>query len=284
MDKLLYQMHIMWYESKMINETLDSLQIAINNSPIPVDIKVCLNSQTFIETPEVGTPEEMFLDFVEHPVLDGVDFVYKSNANQFYNIGDWRRDIYDEDYKYTIWGESDCLVPEDYFYILSQLNIEHPHIVSLASRKMGDGSWAPVEFIGMDSYNRSWPERNDSIPRPYFANDTMTYKELCGINDNGDISIVKIDTPKIDGALLALSPNLPKFIPDDLHFAREDYCANVAFIKRGIPQYLIKNRMKGHNYVHPHKRTNTNATRDDKLYKHYEMESYDAMKRFIYSL
>jgi hypothetical protein len=274
----------MWYESKMLNETLDSLQIAINNSPLQVDLKICLNSQTFIETPEVGTPEEMFQSFVEHPVLDEVDFVYKSNATSFYNIGDWRRDVYDENYKYTIWGESDCLIPEDYFYILSQLNIDHPHVVSLASRKMGDNSWAPVEFIGMENYKRSWPERNDSIPYPYFANDTITYEELCGINDKGDISIVKVDKPKIDGALLALSPNLPKFIPDDLHFAREDYCANMAFIKYGIPQYIIKNRIKGHNYVHPLKRTNTSSTRNDKLYKNYEMESYDAMKRFIYTL
>ena len=277
-------MHIMWYESKMLSETLDSLQIAIKNSPLQVDLKICLNSQTFIETPEVGTPEEMFQSFVEHPVLDEVDFVYKSNATSFYNIGDWRRDVYDENYKYTIWGESDCLIPEDYFYVLSHLNIEDPHVVSLASRKMGDNSWAPVEFIGMENYKRSWPERNDSIPRPYFANDTITYEELCGINDNGDISIVKVDIPKIDGALLALSPNLPKFIPDDLHFAREDYCANMAFIKYGIPQYIIKNRIKGHNYVHPLKRTNTSSTRNDKLYKNYEMESYDAMKRFIYTL
>jgi hypothetical protein len=284
MDKLLFQMHIMWYESKMLNETLDSLWIAIKNSPLPVDLKICLNSQTFIETPEIGTPEEMFQDFIDHRVLENVDFVYKSNATAFYNIGDWRRDIYDQNYKYTIWGESDCLVPVDYFYILSALDIGHPHVVSLASRKMGDDSWAPVEFSGMGNYNRSWPERNDSIPRPYFANDVITYNELCDINDNGGISIVSVDRMKIDGALLALSPGLPKFIPDDLHFAREDYCANMAFIKHNIPQYLIRNRMKGHNYAHPLKRTNTSSTRNDKLYKNYEMESYDAMKRFIYTL
>jgi hypothetical protein len=274
----------MWYESRMLNETLDSLQIAIKNSPIPVDLKICLNSQTFIETPEAGTPEEMFQSFVEHPILEDVDFVYKSNATTFYNIGDWRRDIYDENYKYTIWGESDCLIPEDYFYILSNLNIKEPHTVSLASRKMGDSSWAPVEFVGLEKYKRSWPKRNDSIPHPYFANDTITYEELCGINDSDEVIIIKNDTPKIDGALLALSPNLPKFIPDDLHFAREDYCANVAFIKYKIPQYIVKNRMKGHNYRHPLKRINTSSTRNDKLYKNYERESYDAMKRFIYSL
>ena len=38
----------MWYESMMLNETLDSLQNAIDNSTIPVDIMICLNSQTFI--------------------------------------------------------------------------------------------------------------------------------------------------------------------------------------------------------------------------------------------
>jgi len=284
MDKLLFQMHIMWYESEMLNETLDSLQIAIKHSPLPVDIKVCLNSQTFIEVPEHGYAEDMFKSFINHPLLENADITYKSNATAFYNIGDWRRDIYDSRYKYTIWGESDCLVPHDYFYILSQLDMPHPHIVSLASRKMGDDTWKDVEFEGMEMYPRSWPERNNNIPRPFFANDTITYDELCTINDNDDISVVTVNVPKIDGALLALSPSLPKFIPEDLHFAREDYCANMAFIHHNIPQYLIKNRMKGHNYVHPLKRTNTVSTRNDMLYKNYERESYDAMKRFIYSL
>ena len=48
MNKILYTLHVMWYESMMLNETLDSLQNAIDNSTIPVDIMICLNSQTFI--------------------------------------------------------------------------------------------------------------------------------------------------------------------------------------------------------------------------------------------
>ena len=48
MNKILYTLHVMWYESMMLNETLDTLQNAIDNSTIPVDIMICLNSQTFI--------------------------------------------------------------------------------------------------------------------------------------------------------------------------------------------------------------------------------------------
>ena len=53
-NKILYTLHVMWYESKMLNETLDSLQMAIDNSSIPVDIMICLNSQTYIEKPDEG--------------------------------------------------------------------------------------------------------------------------------------------------------------------------------------------------------------------------------------
>jgi hypothetical protein len=149
---------------------------------------------------------------------------------------------------------------------------------------MGDYTWEEVEFTGMESYARSWPERNDTIPFPLFANDVISYEQLCDINNTDPIHIHNTSVQKIDGALLALSPNLPEFIPPDLHFAREDYCANLAFIKHNIPQYIIKNRLKGHNYQHPLKRTNTSSTRNDSAYKSYERESYDAMKRFIYSL
>lgn len=281
MNKILYQQHIMWYESNMLNETLDSLQQALSHSVLPVDITICLNSQTYLEEPISGKPEDMFNQFLKHPVLKGASILYKTDSESFYNIGDWRREVYSNEYKYTVWGESDCLIPEDYFYVLSSLRIEEPHILSLASRKMGDDSWGVVEFEGMESFSRSWPQRNGTIPTPLFARDYITSVELAEVNDCGDIRIVKNSVPKIDGALLALSSDLPKFIPDDLHFAREDYCANLIFIKNNIPQYVIKNRIKGHNYNHPLKRLNTQATREDALYKQYEKESFEALMRFI---
>ncbi len=281
MDKILYQQHIMWYESSIINETLDSLSQALQHSKLPVDIEICLNSQTYLEEPIEGKPQDMFKQFTKHPVLKNAKIVHKTDDEDFYNIGDWRRDIYSHNYKYVVWGESDCLIPEDYFYILSSLQVEEPHVVSLASRKMGDDSWSVVEFEGMEKFSRSWPERNSSIPVPFFARDYINAVTLSKLNNCGDIKIIRNDIPKIDGALLALSSNLPKFIPDDLHFAREDYCANLIFIKNNIPQYVIKNRMKGHNYNHPLKRLNTKATREDNLYKQYEKKSFEALLRFV---
>jgi hypothetical protein len=278
---ILYQQHIMWYESKMINETLDSLQIALQYSSLPVILEFCLNSQTYIESPIKGETKDMFQEFINHPVLKNAKITYKTNGDPFYNIGDWRREIYSNKCKYTVWGESDCLIPEDYFYILSNLEIDGPHIVSLASRKMGDDTWGVVEFDSIESYKRSWPKRNESIPFPLFARDYIDYESLNEINNKGDIKIIKNDIPKIDGALLALSPNLPQFIPNDLHFAREDYCANLIFIKNNIPQYIIKNRIKGHNYNHHLKRTNTLDTRENNSYKQYETQSYISIQNFI---
>jgi len=278
---ILYQQHIMWYESKILNETLDSLQYSLKHSSLPIKLLLCLNSQTYLEKPIEGKSEDMFNEFIDHPVLKDAEIIYKTDNDPFYNIGDWRRETYSNDYKYTVWGESDCLVPEDYFYILSNIEIQEPHILSLASRKMGDDSWGVVEFEGLDLYERSWPKRNNALPPYLFCDDYINYEALNNVNDMGDIKIIKNGSPKIDGALLALSPNLPKFIPNDLHFSREDYCANLVFLKNKIPQYIIKNRIKGHNYQHPLKRTNTLSTREDNLYKTYEQESYTAIQNFL---
>ena len=69
-----------------------------------------------------------------------------------------------------------------------------------------------------------------------------------------------------------------------MHFAREDTCAQIVFEKNNIPQYHICNRLKGHNYFHPNKRTNTEATREDNVFKIYEKESINAMNSFISNL
>ena len=42
-DYLLFQMHIMWYEYKIVREGLDSLQKTMENSNIDVKINLCLN-------------------------------------------------------------------------------------------------------------------------------------------------------------------------------------------------------------------------------------------------
>jgi hypothetical protein len=265
----------------MINETLDSLAEALTNSGLEVDLRFCLNSQTYLEEPIEGNAEDMFKEFINHPILKRAEIVYKTNDEPFYNIGDWRREIYDKDYKYTVWGESDCLIPNDFFYILSQLQIQNPHLLSFASRKMWDSSWDCVEHTDLEKYGRT-TENPFQAPTPYNSSDVITQSELNEFNNKYDIEVQPNHTIKIDGSLLCISKGIDfQFIPDDMNFVREDFCTQLVFQFKGIPQYVVKTRMKGHNYSHPLKRTNTNAKRDDLAFKEYEKKSTIAMNNFL---
>lgn len=285
-NKILYTLHIMWYESKILNETLDSVQSAIDNSTIPVDIIVCLNSQTYVEKPEDGfIPTEMFNEFINHPALKNASIVYKTDSDEFYNIGDWRRDIYgpNYDYKYIVWGESDCLVPEDYFFLLDNINIDHPHFVSLSERKMWDHTWDEVEHVWIKPYPRNGPPvRPEQAPHPFNCADYITLDELNEFNRQFDPILIKLETIKLNGNMTALSKDLPyPFLPLDLHFAREDYCVEMFFKKKRIPQYHLTTRLKGHNQVHPDKRIGTLNQRNDDVYKAYEKQAYESIFKFI---
>ena len=286
MNKILYTLHVMWYESMMLNETLDSLQNAIDNSTIPVDIMLCLNSQTYIEKPESGfVPATMFDEFLNHPILKNAIITYKTDSNEFYNIGDWRRDIYGPDYayKYIVWGESDCLVPEDYFFLLDNINIEEPHFISLATRKMWDSTWDVVEHEWIRPFPRNGPAiRPEQAPVPFNCADYISLDQLNEFNRQFDPTLIKLDRLKIDGNMTTLSPGLPyPFLPLDLHFAREDYCLEMFFTKKGIPQYHMPTRLKGHNQVHPQKRTGTLNQKNDSIYKEYEQQAYESIFKFI---
>lgn len=285
MNKILYTLHVMWYESKMLNETLDSVEQAIKNSTIPVDLLVCLNAQTFIEKPDRVVPIEMFDDFINHPILQNAIISYKTDSDEFYNIGDFRRDIYgpNYEYKYIVWGESDCLVPEDYFFLLDNINIEEPHFISLATRKMWDSTWDNVEHIWIKPYPRNGPAiRPEQAPVPFNCTDYISLEQLNEFNRKFDPILIKLDTLKIDGNMTALSRNLPyPFLPLDLHFAREDYCLEMFFTKKGISQYHISTRLKGHNQVHPKKRIGTLNQKNDSIYKEYEQQAYQSIFKFI---
>jgi hypothetical protein len=279
----------MWYESMMLNETLDSLNDAIKNCNTPVDVMICLNSQTYIEKPESGfDPESMFNEFLQHPALENAKITRKTDSDEFYNIGDWRRDIYgpDYDYKYIIWGESDCLIPEDYFFLLENIDIEHPHFISLATRKMWDSTWDDVEHEWIRQFPRNGPAiRPEQAPKPFNCADYITLNELNAFNRQYDPILKQLERIKIDGNMTTLSPGLPyPFLPLDLHFAREDYCLEMFFTKKQIPQYHMPTRLKGHNQVHPKKRIGTLNQKNDFIYKEYEQKAYDSIFKFIENL
>ena len=65
-DYLLFQMHIMWYEYKIVREGLDSLQRTIENSNIDVKINLCLN-EIIINLPiyvlKIHIPIDTYLNY-----------------------------------------------------------------------------------------------------------------------------------------------------------------------------------------------------------------------------
>ncbi len=274
----LFQMHIMWYEAEMLNETLDTLQAALQYSTVPTEIRICLNSQTYLEEPIKGKSEDMFDKFIKHPVLKNATIIKKTNNDPFYNIADWRREEYNQT-GYTYWGESDCLIPEEYFYTVENLHIEHPHFIAFASRKMWEESWIKVEHQAI----KNLPHLNGrSAEAPLHWDDYITFEQLKKFNrSQKEIKILLLDVPKIDGSLIVLSPGLPGFIPEEMHFVEEDTCAQFTFEQNKIPQYLVSTILKGHNYKHHLKRTNTLATRDDSLYQQYKADALRIRAEFI---
>ena len=292
--QILFQMHIMWYESEMLNETLDSIQKAVENSPIPVKVVLGLNSQTYIEKPEEGEPSEMFSAFSNHPLLkQPYTTVYNiTNEEPFYNIGDWRREVYNPESIYTVWGESDCLVPSEYFKILHSTDsqIPYPHFMTLASRKMWDSSWDIMEHPSIREYPRGPNRENISelyakVP-PHLASELqITYQELESFNKNFQPEVKLLKGHKVDGSLLAISKNFPTpFIGENVRFAREDTCFETFCRIKRIPQFIVETKIKGHNYHHPLKRTNTQASRTDDTYKLYEQESIKEINFFLSNL
>lgn len=297
MTKFLYQMHIMWYELDMVSETLDSFSYAKEHSPVPIDVSVCFNKQTFLESPIVDNINERFDNLSKHPALTSATIVEKTNSDGFYNVGDWRREVRTSD-GYTVWGESDTLVPNIYFVLLNNIwelngQITNPHVVSLASRKMWDNSWVSVEHPLIKEYHCFDNGKSDA-PNPLGHDHYITQEQLDEFNSKflEELSLETISPPKLDGSMLALHPNLPQLIADDVPMIGEDFCAQLALTVLNIPQYHISNIIKGHNYHHPKKRTNTLANRNElgevlrggELFDKLKIQSITARERFIRGL
>jgi hypothetical protein len=284
---ILGTLHIMWYESQMINETLDSIQQSINNAKHPIQLILCLNSQTYMEQPDEGVnPEKVFDIFLNHPVLKDAIIIKKTDKDPFYNIGDWAGDIYGPEYEaqYTVWLESDCLVPEDYFFLLENIDIGHPHTISLANRKMWDDTWNSVEHPHIQQIPRTGPpeEPQRNTPKPFGVGHYISQQELDDFNRQYDPMLIKLPQPKIDGCMTAVSKNFPyPFIAKGVHLGGHDYYMEMFMKKHNIPQYHVTTRLKGHNCTHPKKRLGTSTPRGGELYKKYEKQCNELIYKLI---
>lgn len=298
MTRFLYQMHVMWYELEMLPETLESLSNAVSVSDVPVDITVCFNKQTYLEKPVINNVNQQFDLIATHPILKNATIIEKTDSDSFYNIGDWRREISSK-VGYTVWGESDTLIPIIYFPLLEQIwnireQLVQPHVVTLASRKMWDASWESVEHPVIKSY-QPYPNGKTNAPTPISHDHYINQEQLDEFNSkyaDNDLSLEVIHPPKIDGSMLALHPNLPQLIANEIHLPSEDFCAQLALTALHIPQYHVTNIIKGHNYHHPRKRTNTIANRNEygevvrggELFEQLKYESAIAREQFIRGL
>jgi hypothetical protein len=119
--------------------------------------------------------------------------------------------------------------------------------------------------------------------KPFRYYDYINQKQLNDFNRKyNNIKVVLLSKNKLDGSLLALSSGLPNpFIAPKMNFVREDFCAQQFFTYKNIKQYNISNILKGHNYKHPLKRTNTRNTRNDEKFKKMERYNLEQMKIFI---
>lgn len=290
---ILFQLHHMWYESNMIDECWHSILQALRAAPeADVKIKICFNLQTYVEQPTDLEPKKMLEKFDSHPLMQDYkpEVTIKTNDEPFYNIADWRREEYDKDAKYTVWGESDCLLPIDFFHILNVVEIKGPHILTFAGRPMWDNSWDIVTHERLLGYSKpcQCPENNhkddciELLDKPFKYKDYITQKQLDKFNnESGPINIKSVPL-KIDGSLVCISSgHVTPFIAPGMHFVREDTCFEQVSRIRNIPQLCVTSRLKGHNYWHPNKRSGTNATRNDEIFKKYAAESQQAMSEFI---
>jgi hypothetical protein len=285
----------MWYETAMIQECWDSVLAALKASPnTDVKIEICLNKQTYVEKPNEGSKvDDFFSKHLDHSLFKDprTSITIKTDKDPFYNIADWRREVYDPAAKYTVWGETDTILPRDFFAILDLVQIDQLHVLTFAGRPMWDNSWDVVTHERLQGYSKPCQcdvHKEDCIElleEPFKYKDYITQAELDKFNDESGDVIIKQVPWKIDGSTVCISGGLETpFIAPGMHFVREDTCFEYYIRKKKIPQVCVTSRLKGHNYKHPSKRTGTFATRNDEVFKKYASESMHAMNSFIYNL
>lgn len=288
MKKILYHLHIMWYEVDMVHETLDSLINAIsaaNNAE--VHIKIGLNHQTYIEHPDTDDVESLFTKVREHKIFSSnlnIEVVEIKRDTEFYNVGDWRRDNYGEEYDYYVWGESDCLVPVCYFFNIANIDYDGPHVVSYSNRKMWDSTWTVVEHqvVKHVPYN----EEIDLIT-PLGQHYYMSEQQMNNFNSVFPVIVVQIprEHTKIDGNMMAIGRGLPiPILPYDLHFINDDLALEIYLKKRNIPQLHFPYQLKAHNRMHPLKRKHTKTKKEEEIYMHYKNKCMQAIQNLANSI
>ena len=246
-------MYVHWIDAKVLPETLTSIQNALQYSQVETEIILFLNEQTFVDKPLEGVPSDMWRYFMDHPIIPKCKIIKVTDNDKFWGVANFRRDFLNPD-GLTYWGESDCMVPLECFYIAETIQAQKPtpFVLSYAIRKMWPG-WEMLEHPAVRDKNL-----DDLAGTFWHCSGPIDLQSLYKANEeSGEPEIVILSQPRIEGALTVLSNNLPEpLIAPTLDFFHEDYCLQLAMSHYQIPQYHVSNILKGHNNGSPLKRAN----------------------------
>jgi hypothetical protein len=255
-------LYIHWVDAKIVYNTLTSIQNAYNYSTKDTEFIIVLNEQTFTEEPIID-PKDMWKEFINHPFISKCKIKKITNDDKIYGSSKCRIEFYNKN-GLTYWGESDCLLPLEFFYITENFqNVykDRPYIMTFSSRKMWDG-WEQVEHPLCKNLSTS-PIPNkittviDSTNFLRFDG-PMSLDLLYKFNDNqGDPEIVLLPIPRVEATLLTLSDNLSEnLICPALICCHEDWNLEILLKYYNIPQFHVKNILKGHDTGNSNKRIN----------------------------
>ena len=271
---------VMFYEIEAAKDFANSIKSAcidIENKE-NIEVEYLLNMSELTETLDTNqiTKDELINLFVVNcvnPLMDsGIKTIYKihEDNSSLYSIGSYRRDLnYFSCLKfdYIVWGESDCLMPRQYFEAVEQVsnyakqvNINR-YCLTFAVRKMWDSSWSVLEHVDFqnETFLPSTHEACATTPSSIWY--YMSEEEMNSINNKFDqFEIMFLDYPRFDGSLLTISKDLLLNginIPPAVSGTGEDTAFQNSIktiMGTSYVQFVIKNVLKVHNRNHPFKR------------------------------
>ena len=311
--------HVMFYEIEILDEYLNSVKKAVEivQNPENIIVELFFNISEFFEEidTETTTKKELIKKFNSKcSEISKLGVLVKSQVydqNKPYCIADYRRDF---NYKwcnvvdYLVWGESDCLLPREFFHVLEGVkeyaNSQqiYRYTLTFALRKMWDESWKVLEhpkFTDKPYYDMDTEEDTRlATTSPWSIRYTMSQEEMEEVNsETEDLDVSVITHPKFDGSGLVISSdlvrggvNLPpavSMVGDDTSFMY--MCQKL--MGDSYRQFVVRNILKVHNRNHPRKRLHvkdedkTKSThfkrRDNSWYKIISQMSKDNLNQMF---
>jgi len=269
---------VMFYELDAIKDFVSSLKAAaahVENKE-NITVEFLLNLSEYSEKIDTvnTTKEELVALFYTNCVeaLEGFNVVHNiyQDSTKLYSIGSYRRDL---NYKhclaqdFIVWGESDCMMPEQYFTVMEMLNSYaaeqniNRFCVTFGIRKMWDASWSILEHPLFEN-NLFLQSDNPAVPiTPSSIWYYMPQEEMNAINKQAqELDLHLIDYPRFDGSILTISSDLLLTginIPPAIQGTGEDTAFQnmiTTIMGSSYKQFVVKNILKVHNRNHPHKR------------------------------